>query len=99
MRVRRGIHLHPVGSGLSIMLSILTAHVCVPSHADEKNTRAMRSSISFQRTDLRYAAVLNAALAALLIVLVVPLTSDPKIMGERVNSRSLHYLGWAAEAV
>jgi NRAMP (natural resistance-associated macrophage protein)-like metal ion transporter len=48
---------------------------------------------------LFYAAVLNGALAAPLIVLVVLLTSNPKIMGERVNSRSLRYLGWAAAAV
>jgi Mn2+/Fe2+ NRAMP family transporter len=48
---------------------------------------------------LFYAAVLNGALAAPLIVLIVLLTSNPKVMGERVNSRSLRYLGWTAAAV
>ncbi|HYJ89902.1 MAG TPA: Nramp family divalent metal transporter [Pyrinomonadaceae bacterium] len=48
---------------------------------------------------LFYAAVLNGILAPPLIVLVVLLTSDPKVMGKRVNSRPLRYLGWAAATI
>jgi Mn2+/Fe2+ NRAMP family transporter len=48
---------------------------------------------------LFYSAVLNGMLAAPLIVLVVLLTSKKKVMGTRVNSRALRYLGWAAAVV
>jgi NRAMP (natural resistance-associated macrophage protein)-like metal ion transporter len=41
------------------------------------------------------AAVVNGLLAPPLILLVVLLTSDPTVMGQRVNSPSLRYLGWA----
>jgi len=43
---------------------------------------------------LFWSAVLNGVLAPPLILLVVLLTSDPRVMGERVNSRPLRYLGW-----
>lgn len=48
---------------------------------------------------LFYSAVLNGLLAPPLIVLVVLLTSNPKVMGTRVNSRPLRYLGWATAAI
>ncbi len=48
---------------------------------------------------LFYSAVLNGILAPPLIVLVVLLTSNPKIMGSRVSSRPLRYLGWATAAI
>jgi NRAMP (natural resistance-associated macrophage protein)-like metal ion transporter len=48
---------------------------------------------------LFWAAVLNGILAPPLIVLVVLLTSDPKIMGARVNPPLLRYLGWATAAI
>ena len=48
---------------------------------------------------LFYSAVLNGLLAPPLIVLVVLLTSNRKVMGARVSSRPLRYLGWAAAAV
>jgi Mn2+/Fe2+ NRAMP family transporter len=38
-------------------------------------------------------------LAPPLIVLVVLLTSNPEIMGNRVSSRPLLYLGWATAAI
>ncbi|MFY9570193.1 MAG: divalent metal cation transporter, partial [Blastocatellia bacterium] len=44
---------------------------------------------------LFYAAVINGVLAPPLIVLVTMLTSDKKVMGERVNSPWLKWLGWA----
>jgi Mn2+/Fe2+ NRAMP family transporter len=40
------------------------------------------------------AAVVNGMLAPPLILLVVLLTSDPVVMGTRVNSAPLRYLGW-----
>ncbi|HWB85546.1 MAG TPA: Nramp family divalent metal transporter [Bryobacteraceae bacterium] len=43
---------------------------------------------------LFWAAVANGVLAPPLIVLVVLLTSDPKVMGDRVNPLSLRILGW-----
>jgi len=48
---------------------------------------------------LFYSAVLNGVLAPPLIVLVVLLTSKPEIMGSRVSSRPLRYLGWATALV
>jgi len=48
---------------------------------------------------LFYSAVLNGVLAPPLIVLVVLLTSKPEIMGLRVSSRPLRYLGWATAAI
>jgi Mn2+/Fe2+ NRAMP family transporter len=48
---------------------------------------------------LFYSAVLNGVLAPPLIVLVLLLTSNPKVMGDRVNSPLLQGLGWLAFAV
>ena len=48
---------------------------------------------------LFWSAVLNGVLAPPLIVLVVLLTSDPSVMGTRVNSPLLRWLGWATAAV
>jgi len=48
---------------------------------------------------LFYAAVLNGVLAPPLIVLVVLLTSRPEVVGTRVSSRPLRYLGWATAAI
>ena len=48
---------------------------------------------------LFYAAVVNGVLAPPLIVLVTMLTSDKKVMGERVNSPVLKWLGWLTALV
>ena len=48
---------------------------------------------------LFYAAVVNGVLAPPLIVLVTMLTSDKKVMGQRVNSPLLKWLGWLTAAV
>jgi len=48
---------------------------------------------------LFWSAVLNGVLASPLIVLVVLLTSSKKIMGDRVNSPLLKWLGWATAAI
>jgi NRAMP (natural resistance-associated macrophage protein)-like metal ion transporter len=48
---------------------------------------------------LFYSAVLNGLLAPPLVVLVVLLTSKPEVMGTRVSSRPLRYLGWATAAI
>ena len=48
---------------------------------------------------LFYAAVVNGVLAPPLIVLVTMLTSDEKVMGERVSSPLLKWLGWATAFV
>jgi len=48
---------------------------------------------------LFYSAVLNGVLAPPLIVLVVLLTCKPEVMGRRVSSRLLRYLGWATALV
>ena len=48
---------------------------------------------------LFWSAVANGVLAPPLIVLVVLLTSDRSVMGDRVNPRWLLGLGWAAAAV
>jgi len=48
---------------------------------------------------LFYAAVVNGVLAPPLIVLVTLLTSDPKVMGGRVNGRLMRWLGWVTVAV
>ena len=43
---------------------------------------------------LFWSAVVNGLLAPPLILLVVLLTSDPRVMGARVNSPPLRFLGW-----
>lgn len=48
---------------------------------------------------LFWSAVANGILAPPLIVLVVLLTSDAKVMGDRVNPPWLRVLGWAAAGV
>jgi NRAMP (natural resistance-associated macrophage protein)-like metal ion transporter len=42
-----------------------------------------------------WSAVVNGALAPPLVLIVVLLTSDPKVMGQHVNSPLLRILGWA----
>jgi NRAMP (natural resistance-associated macrophage protein)-like metal ion transporter len=48
---------------------------------------------------LFWSAVINGLLAPPLILLVILLTSSHKVMGKRVNSPPLKYLGWATFAV
>jgi Mn2+/Fe2+ NRAMP family transporter len=48
---------------------------------------------------LLWSAVINGLLAPPLILLVILLTSSRKVMGKRVNSPSLKYLGWVTFAV
>jgi Mn2+/Fe2+ NRAMP family transporter len=48
---------------------------------------------------LFWSAVLNGVLAPPLIVLVVLVTSNKKVMGDRVNPPLLKWLGWATAAV
>jgi len=48
---------------------------------------------------LFWSAVANGVLAPPLIVLIVLLTSDPEVMGKRVNSRALKWGGWISAAV
>jgi NRAMP (natural resistance-associated macrophage protein)-like metal ion transporter len=50
-------------------------------------------------TMLFWSAVVNGVLASPLIVLVVLLTSDPTVMGKRVNPPLLRWLGWATAVV
>lgn len=47
---------------------------------------------------LFWSAVLNGILAPPLVILVVLLTSDPKVMGKRVNSPGMRCLGWICAA-
>ena len=47
---------------------------------------------------LFWSAVINGLLAPPLILLVILLTSSRKVMGKRVNSPLLRYLGWATFA-
>lgn len=44
---------------------------------------------------LFWSAILNGLLAPPLVIMVVLLTSDRKVMGDRVNSRAMQVLGWA----
>jgi NRAMP (natural resistance-associated macrophage protein)-like metal ion transporter len=48
---------------------------------------------------LFWSAVLNGVLAPPLILLIVLLTSDPTVMGERTNSRTQKALGWITFAI
>jgi Mn2+/Fe2+ NRAMP family transporter len=48
---------------------------------------------------LFWSAVVNGVLEAPLVVLVVLLTSDHAVMGERVNPPLLRWLGWATAVV
>jgi len=48
---------------------------------------------------LFFSAVVNGILAPPLLVLVMLVSSNPKIMGEHTNGVWLNVLGWAAAAV
>jgi NRAMP (natural resistance-associated macrophage protein)-like metal ion transporter len=48
---------------------------------------------------LFWSAVINGLLAPPLILLVILLTSNPEVMGKRVNPPLLRYLGWATFGV
>ena len=48
---------------------------------------------------LFWSAVANGVLAPPLVVLVVLVTSDKKVMGERTNSPVTQALGWTCAAV
>lgn len=48
---------------------------------------------------LFWSAVINGALAPPLIFVIILLTSDPRIMGDRVNSPLLRTLGWITFAL
>ncbi len=50
-------------------------------------------------TALVITAVINGLLAAPLLVLVMLVSNNPKVMGERANSRRLNVLGWGTTAV
>ena len=50
-------------------------------------------------TMLFWSAILNGLLAPPLVVMVVLLTSDKKVMGNRTNSRAMKWLGWTCAAV
>jgi Mn2+/Fe2+ NRAMP family transporter len=48
---------------------------------------------------LFWSAILNGLLAPALVIMVVLLTSDRKVMGNRVNSRGMQALGWMCALV
>jgi NRAMP (natural resistance-associated macrophage protein)-like metal ion transporter len=48
---------------------------------------------------LFWSAVLNGLLAPPLVIMVVALTSDRRVMGNRVNSKSMQVLGWSCALV
>jgi len=60
-------------------------------------------ALNYARLDavkmLFYSAVVNGLLAPPLILLVILLTSDPKVMGARINPPALRFLGWITFAV
>jgi Mn2+/Fe2+ NRAMP family transporter len=48
---------------------------------------------------LFWSAILNGLLAPPLVIMVVLLTSDRKVMGDRVNSRCMQALGWSCALI
>ena len=48
---------------------------------------------------LFWSAILNGLLAPPLVIMVVLLTSDRKVMGDRVNSRGMQVLGWVCALI
>ncbi len=70
---------------------VLAAAVVLGLMLDLLNVNAVRM--------LFWAAVVNGVLAPPLIVMVTLLTSDPKVMGDRVNSPGLGGLGWLTAIV
>ena len=48
---------------------------------------------------LFWSAILNGLLAPPLVIIVVLLTSDPKVMGKRVNTLRMKLLGWTCAIV
>jgi Mn2+/Fe2+ NRAMP family transporter len=47
---------------------------------------------------LLWAAIVNGVIAAPLMLLIMLITNNPAVMGERVNSRSLNIAGWITTA-
>jgi len=72
-------------------------------HCGRRSSRFLGLAVDFAGVSavsmLFWSAVVNGVLAPPLIVLVVLLTSDPKVMGTRVNGRSLRLLGWTTAIV
>ena len=48
---------------------------------------------------LFWSAILNGLLAPPLVIIVVLLTSDRKVMGNRTNPRSMQLLGWTCAII
>jgi Mn2+/Fe2+ NRAMP family transporter len=48
---------------------------------------------------LFWSAILNGLLAPPLVIMVVLLTSDRRVMGNRVNSRGMQILGWTCALI
>jgi Mn2+/Fe2+ NRAMP family transporter len=48
---------------------------------------------------LFWSAILNGLLAPPLVIIVVLLTSDRKVMGNRTNSPSMQALGWTCATI
>ncbi len=48
---------------------------------------------------LFWSAILNGLLAPPLVVMIVLLTSDKKVMGNRTNTRGMKWLGWACAII
>lgn len=70
---------------------VLAAAVVIGLALDYTGVNAVRM--------LFWAAVVNGALSSPLIVLITLLTSDKRVMGDRVSPRLLRWLGWITAAV
>ena len=66
--------------------AIIAMSICVGLSFDFAHLNAVKM--------LLWSAILNGLLAPPLVMIVVLLTSDKKVMGDRVNSRLMKWLGW-----
>jgi Mn2+/Fe2+ NRAMP family transporter len=66
--------------------AVVAVSICVGLSFDFAHLNAVKM--------LFWSAILNGLLAPPLVVIVVLLTSDKKVMGTRVNSRLMKWLGW-----
>jgi Mn2+/Fe2+ NRAMP family transporter len=91
MTTLRGFRLTPWPAVAAKFYTVLAAAVLIGLALDYLKFNAVRM--------LFWSAVLNGCLAPPLIVLVVLLTSDRHVMGERTNSPLLKILGWFTASI
>jgi NRAMP (natural resistance-associated macrophage protein)-like metal ion transporter len=87
----RGASLNAKPKDASRFYAVIAASIVVGIGFDLSGLNAVKM--------LFWSAILNGLLAPPLVVIVVLLTSDPKVMGSRVNTRGMAAIGWTCALI